>query len=111
MALAAYRHLLRATRIAFHEDTAMLLASRAQARSGFDKSRSYAPDSKEATTAVAHAEGVAEVLMKNIVQGKVVEGESDKLRLRIHEHTERGDNDTVKNPLGHGGVVKVAGGS
>lgn len=29
--------------------------------------------------------------------------------LRIHEHTERGDNDTVKNPRGKGGVVKVGG--
>jgi hypothetical protein len=31
--------------------------------------------------------------------------------LNIHEHTERGDNDTIKNPRGKGGVVKVAGGN
>jgi hypothetical protein len=67
-------------------------------------------------------------LKHNIVQGKQVEGtdklsmsfeehwegvtESDRaLELNIHEHIERGDNDTVKNPLGTGGVVKVAGGN
>jgi hypothetical protein len=33
------------------------------------------------------------------------------LELNIHEHTERGDNDTVKNPRGNGGVVRVAGGN
>ena len=29
--------------------------------------------------------------------------------LRIHKDIERGDNDTVKNPLAKGGKVKVAG--
>jgi hypothetical protein len=31
------------------------------------------------------------------------------VELKIHEDTERGDNDTVKNPLGPGGKVKVGG--
>jgi hypothetical protein len=29
--------------------------------------------------------------------------------LNIHKDTERGDNDTVKHPLGQGGKVKVGG--
>lgn len=109
-------------------DTHLLHAARSQARNGFDKYRSLEPSSKEATDGITHAEGVAEVLKHNIVQGRQVEG-TEKLstrhgmvaangrgltprsELRIHEHTERGDNDTVKNPLGKGGVVKVAGGN
>jgi complex III assembly factor LYRM7 len=109
-------------------DTHLLYAARSQARNGFDKHRSLEASSKEATDGITHAEGVAEVLKHNIVQGKQVDG-TDKLstrhkmvatcgrwlirrpELRIHEHTERGDNDTVKNPLGKGGVVKVAGGN
>lgn len=110
MALAAYRHLLRATKIAFNEDTHLLHAARIQARNGFDKHRSLDAASKEATDGITHAEGVAEVLKHNIVQGKHVAG-TDKLRLNIHEYIERGDNDTVKNPRGTGGVVKVAGGN
>jgi len=110
MALAAYRHLLRATRIAFTGDTHLLHAARIQARDGFNKHRSLEASSKEAADSITHAEGVADVLKHNIVQGKQVEC-SYKLRLNIHEHTERGDNDTVKNPLGTGGVVKVAGGN
>lgn len=77
MALAAYRHLLRATRIAFVGDLNLLHASRLQARSGFDDNKSLEPSSVEATKAVEHAEGVASVLRHNIVQG-VTEPGSDK---------------------------------
>lgn len=35
---------------------------------------------------------------------------ADETELRIHQDTERGDNDTVKNPLAPGGKVKVIGG-
>ncbi|EXJ95619.1 hypothetical protein A1O1_00741 [Capronia coronata CBS 617.96] len=108
MALAAYRHLLRATRIAFHGDDHLLHAARIQARSGFEKLSSIDPSSEEAQKGIEHAEGVASILRHNIVQGKHVEG-SDVLRLNLHEDIERGDNDTVKHPLGKGGVVKVAG--
>lgn len=109
------------------EDTHLLHAARIQARNGFDKHRSLDAASKEATDGITHAEGVAEVLKHNIVQGKHVAG-TDKLSmlfdecsegvesltrigLNIHEYIERGDNDTVKNPRGTGGVVKVAGGN
>ncbi|RVX75465.1 Mitochondrial zinc maintenance protein 1, mitochondrial [Exophiala mesophila] len=110
MALAAYRHLLRATRIAFAGDFPLLHAARSQARAGFQNLSSLDPSSDEAVKAIAHAEGVVDVLRHNVVQGKQVEG-SDVLKLNIHKDTERGDNDTVKNPLGKGGKVKVIGGS
>jgi hypothetical protein len=43
------------------------------------------------------------------MQGRIDEGKLtfDVTELRIHEYTERGDNDTVKGP--HGLPVKVAG--
>ncbi len=69
MALAAYRHLLRATRIAFEGDHQLLHSARTSARAGFDKQASLDSASKEATVAIAHAEGVAEVLKHNVVQG------------------------------------------
>ena len=125
MALAAYRHLLRATRIAFHEDFNLLHAARSQARVGFDKQSSLEPSSEEATKAIAHAEGVAQVLRHNIVQGVQGAGDDAPLsksqvgwsclrtneaaELRIHEDTERGENDTIKNPLVPGGKVKIGG--
>jgi len=108
MALAAYRHLLRATRIAFQGDYHLLHAARSQARTGFDSLSSLDPSSDEAQKGIQHAEGVAEILKHNIVQGKQLDG-SDVLQLRIHKDTERGDNDTVKNPFGKGGKVKVGG--
>ena len=69
MALAAYRNLLRATRVAFHEDFNLLHAARTQARAGFDKQSSLDPSSEEATKAIVHADGVAQVLKHNVVQG------------------------------------------
>ncbi|QSZ37344.1 hypothetical protein DSL72_009442 [Monilinia vaccinii-corymbosi] len=99
MALAAYRHLLRATKIAFNEDIAVLTSSRKQARSTFLTNRSLAPESPECIAAITHAEEVATFLLKNVVQGQKVEGE-EKYKLNIHEHTERGDNDTIKMPNG-----------
>ncbi|KEF52578.1 uncharacterized protein A1O9_11421 [Exophiala aquamarina CBS 119918] len=110
MALAAYRHLLRATRIAFQGDFPLLHAARTQARAGFDSLSSLDPASEEASKGIAHAEGVAQVLRHNVVQGER-QGDSDILKLNIHEDTERGDNDTIKNPLCKGGKVKMAGGS
>ncbi|KIX00998.1 uncharacterized protein Z518_10064 [Rhinocladiella mackenziei CBS 650.93] len=108
MALSAYRHLLRATRIAFQGDYHLLHAARVQARTGFDNMSSLDPSSDEALKGIEHAEGVASILRHNIVQGKQVEG-SDVLRLNIHKDTERGDNDTIKNPAAKGGKLKVGG--
>ncbi|KAA8568156.1 hypothetical protein MFRU_034g00150 [Monilinia fructicola] len=99
MALAAYRHLLRATRIAFNEDVAVLTSAREKSRSFFLTNRSLNPGSPEAIAAITHAEDVAKFLLHNVVQGQKTEDE-EKYKLNIHEYTERGDNDTIKMPNG-----------
>ncbi|KAL9105568.1 MAG: hypothetical protein Q9227_009269 [Pyrenula ochraceoflavens] len=89
-------------------DSTTLQASLTTARDKFAESRSLSPNSPEATAAIQHAEEVAKVLRHNLVQGqREAGGDPDKLRLRIHEDVERGDNDTVKMPNGQ--RVKVEG--
>ncbi|ESZ96345.1 hypothetical protein SBOR_3277 [Sclerotinia borealis F-4128] len=127
MASAAYRHLLRATRVAFNgsclppssllpltqqrqpedqpvsnpltEDIAILASARKQVRSTILTNRSLSLESPEYTAAIAHAESVAKFLTQNLVQGQKTDG-VETYKLRIHEHTERGDNDTIKMPDG-----------
>jgi len=98
MALAAYRHVLRATRIAFNGDARLLLSARHQARSSFAVNSALLPSSPEATSQIAHAEDVATILRQNVVQGQKVGGggPGEKYQLRIHEETERGDNESIK---------------
>lgn len=79
-------------------DDVMFLASRRAARDGFDQGRTLVPESDEAEKAVQHATGVTTILMQNVVQGMNMGG--DKYKLNIHEHTERGDNETAKNLKG-----------
>ncbi|EAS29700.1 uncharacterized protein CIMG_08446 [Coccidioides immitis RS] len=95
----AYRQLLRAMRIAFEGDFRTYHAARTEARRQFDMNRQLG----EGTPAlIQNALEVAHILKTNIVQGEKVEttnekGETvDRYSLRIHEHIERGDNDTVK---------------
>jgi len=96
MALAAYRHVLRATRIAFQGmpeklqqalqhltgpyvgDQRLLISARHQARSSFALHTSLLPSSPEATAQIAHAEDVATTLRQNVVQGQRADGEGDK---------------------------------
>ncbi|CAL8581483.1 Mitochondrial zinc maintenance protein 1, mitochondrial [Xanthoria parietina] len=94
MATSAYRNLLRSARVAFQDDTRVLASALATARSTFDSSRSIIPNSSEARAAIAHAEEVAGILRRNVVQGKG-NGE-DTFHLRMHDEIERGDNDTIK---------------
>ncbi|MCJ1289494.1 Mitochondrial zinc maintenance protein 1, mitochondrial [Xylographa carneopallida] len=98
MALAAYRHVLRATRIAFSGDARLLLSARHQARSSFALNSALSASSAEATAQITHAEDVATILRQNVVQGQKVEGggPDEKYQLRIHEETERGDNESIK---------------
>lgn len=103
MALAAYRHLLRSTQIAFQGDLPLLHAARREARNGFRKNSAMLLEDPALANAIAHAEEVAQILKQNVVQGKQ-EGDN-KYKLRIHEHTERGDNDTVKMPNGQSIVI------
>ncbi|KAJ9649744.1 Mitochondrial zinc maintenance protein 1, mitochondrial [Coniosporium tulheliwenetii] len=117
MALAAYRHLLRSTRIAFQGDSFRLMSARHAARDGFEQNRSLSPSSSDASNAVSHAEEVAKILRENVVQGQAMQEAGDEqyystegpytaswririadhgAELRIHEHTERGDNESIK---------------
>jgi len=103
MALVAYRHLLRSTRIAFQGDLPLLHAARQEVRNAFRKNASLLPEDAALAPAIAHAEDVSKILKENIVQGK--KEKDDKYKLRIHEFTERGDNDTVKMPNGQKVVI------
>jgi complex III assembly factor LYRM7 len=102
MALAAYRHLLRSTRIAFQGslfppflsdshvtivtnisllakgDAHLLHAARVEARNGFRKNLTMQEGDPALGSAIAHAEQVAKILRENVVQGKKVEGDEDR---------------------------------
>ncbi|KAJ0422652.1 mitochondrial zinc maintenance protein 1, mitochondrial [Aspergillus carlsbadensis] len=93
-ALSAYRQILRATRIAFQNDSRVLLASRQEARQNFEKHRRLGIDTP---MQINHAIEVASILRHNIVQGaRSAEDENAKWELRIHDEIERGDNDSIK---------------
>ncbi|KAI2470704.1 hypothetical protein F4781DRAFT_166100 [Annulohypoxylon bovei var. microspora] len=104
MALPAYRGLLRAARIAFQGDERVLNAARSSIREGFLVNASLGQTNPELPSAIKHAEEIAAILRQNIVQGKK---DGEIYKLRIHEDTERGDNDTVKFPDGQ--TVKIDG--
>ncbi|KAI1399256.1 hypothetical protein F4819DRAFT_488765 [Hypoxylon fuscum] len=104
MALPAYRSLLRAARIAFQGDERVFTAAKDSARTAFLVNAAMEPTNPELPNAIKHAEEVAAILRQNVVQGKK---EGELYRLRIHEDTERGDNDTVKFPGGK--TVKIDG--
>ncbi|KAJ4313444.1 Mitochondrial zinc maintenance protein 1, mitochondrial [Fusarium piperis] len=92
-ALNAYRHLMRAARIAFQGDINTLSAAQFQIRNEFRRKASINPSG--ASAAIQHAEEVAKVLRENVVQGKKTDEGQDTYKLRIHEHTERGDNESI----------------
>ncbi|EPE35828.1 hypothetical protein GLAREA_05166 [Glarea lozoyensis ATCC 20868] len=103
MSLATYRQILRSARIAFQGDAPVLQAAKKEARSAFQRYKDLSPNDPAVIAAVEHGEQVAKILLENIVQGKNI-GE-DRYKLRIHEHTERGDNDTIKMPNGQKVVI------
>ncbi len=95
----------------------MLDAARSAIRSGFRTNAALEPTSPEFPTAVKHAEEVATILRQNVVQGRrdgdvyslyrlqrlLIPRTDRRPELRIHEETERGDNDTVKSAGTSGG--------
>jgi hypothetical protein len=100
MALVAYRHLLRSTRIAFaglswllpsqapklnfKGDAPLLHAAREEARNSFRKNASLLPEDPALAPAIAHAEDVAKILRENVVQGKKTEDDRySKLLLKV----------------------------
>ncbi|KAH6854788.1 hypothetical protein B0I37DRAFT_363026 [Chaetomium sp. MPI-CAGE-AT-0009] len=92
-ALTAYRNLMRAARIAFEGDVRTLDAAKQSIRQGFRDKASLPPSDPSIPPAIQHAQEVASFLKANLVQGK---REGETYKLRIHEHTERGDNDSIK---------------
>ncbi|KAH7358677.1 hypothetical protein B0T11DRAFT_284960 [Plectosphaerella cucumerina] len=111
MALAAYRSLLRSAAIAFEGDVRTLLAAKQQIRQSFQANAALAPTDPNTQPAIDHAFEVAKFLRENVVQG--TRQEDDKYVLRIHEHTERGDNESIKTAgkgtLGGGGCCGGSG--
>ncbi|KAK0388320.1 hypothetical protein NLU13_4565 [Sarocladium strictum] len=95
MALPAYRHLLRAARIAFQGDAPTLAAAQGQIRNEFRQKASLPLDDPSIPEAVEHAEAVAKILRENVVQGRQQEGQDNMYKLNIHQYTERGDNDSI----------------
>ncbi|CZS80750.1 unnamed protein product [Fusarium graminearum] len=93
-ALNAYRHLMRAARIAFQGDAPILSAAQLQIRNEFRQKATI--DASDAPAAIKHAEEVAKVLRQNVVQGRRIEDGKDSYKLRIHEDIERGDNESIK---------------
>ncbi|KAK0737404.1 mitochondrial zinc maintenance protein 1, mitochondrial [Apiosordaria backusii] len=92
-AVQSYRNLLRAARIAFEGDIRMLTGARDAIRRGFRDKATLPASDPSIEPALKHAEEVASFLKANVVQG-IKEG--DTYKLRIHEHTERGDNESIK---------------
>merc|ERR1712169_97169 len=99
---AAYRNLMRAARIAFQGDTPVLTAAQSQIRNEF-RSKSSLPESDRAA-ALQHAQDVARVLRENVVQGRQQQGSEHRYKLNIHEHTHRGDKESIKT-AGKGGAT------
>ncbi|PVI06136.1 mitochondrial zinc maintenance protein 1, mitochondrial [Periconia macrospinosa] len=99
MALQAYRHLLRSTRIAFEGDIPTLFAARTKVRSQFEENRSLPTGSKEISDQITHAEEVAKFLKENVVQGHATDADGN-YKLRIHKYTERGNNEDIKKSKG-----------
>ena len=52
----------------------------------------------ETGQAIEHAQGVAQILRENVVQGRNTGG--DTYKLNIHEHTQRSDNATASKLKG-----------
>ncbi|KAL7780055.1 hypothetical protein CFE70_010076 [Pyrenophora teres f. teres 0-1] len=114
MALVAYRNLLRSARIAFQGkpqhlvhvshmltlvgDMNTLFAARTETRKHFEENRNLRVGSEELESALVHAKEVAKFLRENVVQGQAAD--EDKYKLRIHEYTERGDNEDIKKGKG-----------
>lgn len=97
-ARSAYRNLYRASASTFAGDNEILFAFR-------QKMRADALQYKDQTDPKAYEESVklgnevATILRRNFVQAqRVASDEDQKWKIRITEHTELGDNDSIKNP-------------
>ncbi|KAK9381995.1 uncharacterized protein V2V93DRAFT_366139 [Kockiozyma suomiensis] len=129
--LASYRSLLRSAQIAFNQDIRMRVAAHQQMRAQYEVGKQELQDKKEDYEEIdkrlEHAAGVSLVLRSNIAQGVLQKGDESKhnepntltaelddgptatteqgvFKLRLHKHSELGDNEAVK-----GGKTNLAG--
>ncbi|KAG4306502.1 hypothetical protein PORY_000490 [Pneumocystis oryctolagi] len=85
--LSSYRNLLRAIKVAFKDDIPLLSASKKQIRDVFYQDKGKILSENEIYKKVLYANDVANILRKNVVQGRL--NESGHYSLRIHHDTER----------------------
>ncbi|KAK5107800.1 hypothetical protein LTR62_000668 [Meristemomyces frigidus] len=97
-ARATYRHLVRAINLSFRGDAVVYPAAIQQAREAFNKNRRLESGSVEASSAIEHAQGVAQILRENVVQGASTG--NDKYKLRFTKYTQRMDNAKTKELKG-----------
>ncbi|EMR11316.1 hypothetical protein PNEG_00345 [Pneumocystis murina B123] len=85
--LSSYRNLLRAINVTFKDDLQLLEASKKQIRNTFYHDKEKNLNEEEIQKKVKHANDIASILRKNIVQGRL--NSSGHYSLRIHDDTER----------------------
>lgn len=93
LAIQAYRSALRATRVAFRGDSVLMDAARQKIREGFEANRELSKQ-EETEKAISEINSVAKFLVKNVVQAE--KQQSDRYLLKIHDQTELGLNETIK---------------
>ncbi|PFH61613.1 hypothetical protein XA68_16874 [Ophiocordyceps unilateralis] len=71
--------------------------SKQRIQHAFRQGSSLEPSSNEAQAAIKHGKDIARFLRTNVVQGWRDGPEDNTYKLRIHEHTERGDNESIGN--------------
>ncbi|KAF8652727.1 hypothetical protein AX16_004226 [Volvariella volvacea WC 439] len=96
-ARSAYRNLLRASSDTFSGDANVLQAFREKMRTDALAYKDIT-NPEEYEQSVKLSNEIAQILRKNIVQGRRVEGSEDTWKLRITRDTELGSNETIKNP-------------
>ncbi|KTW30800.1 hypothetical protein T552_00512 [Pneumocystis carinii B80] len=85
--LSSYRNLLRAVNVAFKDDLQLLKTSKKQIRNTYYHDKDKNLSEEEIQKKIKHANDVASILRKNIVQGRL--NSSGHYSLRIHHDTER----------------------
>jgi complex III assembly factor LYRM7 len=102
-----------------------LFAARAEVRRNFESHRGLPTGSEETSKQITHAEEVAKFLRENVVQGHAADTAGNyseaciaslrdlnadcyTIELRIHEHTERGDNEDIKKVKGESSLAGIS---
>jgi complex III assembly factor LYRM7 len=95
-ALNAYRAALRSTRVAFTNDITTLTNARTQIRKEMESSVSLSNPKLDTVQRIELLEQVSKFLRHNVVQGVKKNTDESRYVLNIHEETELGDNDEIK---------------